>query len=118
MGTLHTTFANLEKDDAEIVYWFDGIRDERFDAVDSSSISPTYNQTTKASPTRMSVELLSYFNHQMLSNAEPVDALQFDLLDFWLKKKWRYPIISTIAKDLLTPPASTVISESAFSESK
>lgn len=45
-------------------------------------MSPIYNQTSNTSPTRMSAKLLNYFNHQILRSVEPVDAVQFDLLDF------------------------------------
>ncbi|XP_022856026.1 uncharacterized protein LOC111377195 [Olea europaea var. sylvestris] len=41
----------------------------------------------------------------------PVDKLYFSLAEY--ERHW--PVISAIAKDLLTPPISTVISESAFS---
>ncbi|KAJ0081198.1 hypothetical protein Patl1_12019 [Pistacia atlantica] len=40
---------------------------------------------------------------------------QFDILQWWKAHQKTYPILSTIAHDLLTPPVSTVASESDFS---
>ncbi|XP_021754495.1 zinc finger BED domain-containing protein DAYSLEEPER-like [Chenopodium quinoa] len=41
------------------------------------------------------------------------DAL--DILEFWQQSYVRYPVVSKMARDLLTIPVSTVASESAFS---
>lgn len=49
-------FANLDEDDAELVNLFKGFRTERHDVKGSfSSMSPSYNLTSNASPTRMFV---------------------------------------------------------------
>lgn len=66
----------------------------------------------------MPVKLLNYFNYQMFLSIEPVDIIQFDLLDIWRKNERRHPIVFVIAKDLLKPPVNTVISESAFNTDK
>lgn len=76
------------------------------------------NQTSDASPTGMPVELLNYFNHHMFRSVELVNVIQFDLLDFWWKNEWKYPIVYAIAKDLITSPVTTIILESTFSASK
>ena len=41
-----------------------------------------------------------------------------DILKWWSNTAIRFPIVSRMAKDLLTIPASTVASESAFSVGK
>lgn len=40
--------------------------------------------------------------------------VQFDILAWWKEHQKIYPILSTIARDLLTPPVSTVASELVF----
>lgn len=39
----------------------------------------------------------------------------FDILVWWKRNSIEYPILSTMAKDILDTPVSTVASESAFS---
>jgi hypothetical protein len=41
----------------------------------------------------------------------------FDILNWWKVNSSKYPILSTLAKDVLAVPVSTVASESAFSTS-
>ena len=41
----------------------------------------------------------------------------FDILVWWKRNSIEYPILSTMAKDILATPVSTVASESAFSTS-
>ncbi|BFG20774.1 hypothetical protein CerSpe_070480 [Prunus speciosa] len=50
-----------------------------------------------------------------LPTIEVVDDNQFSLLGWWKNNKSLYPIVSLMARDLLTIPASTVASESCFS---
>lgn len=45
---------------------------------------------------------------------EPMDT-NFDILLWWKIQQCRYPILSKMARDILTIPVSTVASESAFS---
>jgi hypothetical protein len=47
------------------------------------------------------------------SDDEPWE--NFDTLSWWKEQKKQYPVLSIMARDILTPPASTVASESAFS---
>ncbi|KAL6523579.1 hypothetical protein OROGR_017182 [Orobanche gracilis] len=42
----------------------------------------------------------------------------FNLLEWWRGSEARYPVLSTIAKDIFAIPSSTVVSESAFSLGK
>ncbi|KAF7129369.1 hypothetical protein RHSIM_Rhsim10G0105800 [Rhododendron simsii] len=46
------------------------------------------------------------------------DRRDFDVLAWWKKNANKYPVLSIMARDLLTPPVSTVASESAFSAGK
>ena len=39
----------------------------------------------------------------------------FDVLGYWRTSQGRYPLLSKMARDILTIPLSTVASESAFS---
>lgn len=98
---------------------FTDIRDERFDAYSSTKFS-TYNQTTNTNLVLigMPTKFHRYFNYQMLRNLELVDAMKFDLLDFWWRRDCRYPIVYVIAKDLLTPPINNVASKYTFNVRK
>jgi hypothetical protein len=40
---------------------------------------------------------------------------EFDILSWWHEHKSNYPILSLLAKDVLTVPVSTISSESIFS---
>ncbi|XXG68569.1 hypothetical protein AAC387_Pa06g1626 [Persea americana] len=61
-------------------------------------------------------ELTMYLesDHVPISNDEE-DA--FDLLAWWKSFETKFPVLSAIARDILTIPASTVASEQAFSAS-
>ena len=43
------------------------------------------------------------------------DASSFDLLAWWKQNESVYPVLATMARDLLTIPMSSVVSEQAFS---
>jgi hypothetical protein len=58
------------------------------------------------------VELEKYLD---LESVSVNDRLNFDILAWWKKNEDKYPVLSIMARDLLTPPASSVASESAFS---
>ena len=45
------------------------------------------------------------------------DNEDFDILEWWKKQQIKYPVLSIIARDVLTVPVSTVASEAAFSAS-
>ena len=55
-------------------------------------------------------ELEIYLEEQKSSKAEKLDVLQF-----WCKNEARFSIVSSMARDILCIPISTVASESAFS---
>lgn len=55
-------------------------------------------------------ELDGYINSKCVKRTE-----DFDILVWWKNNSSQYPILSTMAKDILAIPVSTVASESAFS---
>jgi hypothetical protein len=59
-------------------------------------------------------ELSKYLENDYLT----ADDVPFDILAFWKKNEKTFPVVSIMARDLLTPPASSVASESAFSAGK
>ena len=46
------------------------------------------------------------------------DNSRFDILLWWKLNEVKYPVLQTIARDILAIPVSTVASESAFSSSE
>lgn len=88
-------------DEIELLYLFEGIRDERYDTWGSFIMSPAYNSTWDVTLAGIAVKLVKYCDHQMLRRMESFDAIQFDLLDFLWKNERKYYCISTIVKDLL-----------------
>ncbi|KAI8574511.1 hypothetical protein RHMOL_Rhmol01G0360200 [Rhododendron molle] len=58
------------------------------------------------------IELDKYLD---LESVNVNDMLDFDVLAWWKRNEDKYPVLSIMARDLLTPPVSTVASESAFS---
>ncbi|TVU29081.1 hypothetical protein EJB05_20625, partial [Eragrostis curvula] len=57
-------------------------------------------------------ELLIYLDEQNV----PIDDKDFKLLDYWKVNAHRFPVVSKLAKKFLVVPASSVSSESTFSE--
>ena len=55
-----------------------------------------------------------YTGTDFLSSMTPEEFATFDILAWWKGNEQQFPILSTMAKDLLTVQASTVASESAF----
>ncbi|VAH14919.1 unnamed protein product [Triticum turgidum subsp. durum] len=55
-------------------------------------------------------DLFAYLDEAALNHSE-----DFDVLLWWKQNSSRYPILSKVAKDILTVPVSTVSSESSFS---
>jgi hypothetical protein len=53
----------------------------------------------------------------MYIDSDPITMFDddFDILSWWREYKTTYPILSILAKDVLTVPVSTISSESAFS---
>ncbi|KAL2532832.1 BED zinc finger [Abeliophyllum distichum] len=60
------------------------------------------------------VELVRYYAHDVLSMLDDEERKNFDILKWWRQHQRSYPILSKMARDLLTPPVSTVASEAAF----
>ncbi|KAL2505829.1 Zinc finger BED domain-containing protein DAYSLEEPER [Abeliophyllum distichum] len=78
----------------------------------SFSLFPSTNETNFRD---VPLELARYFGHDMLNLLDEDERNNFDILRWWRQNERQYPIVSIIARDLLTPPVSTVASESAFS---
>ncbi|KAL6661578.1 hypothetical protein ACP70R_000962 [Stipagrostis hirtigluma subsp. patula] len=79
--------------------------------IGSSSTMPRTNTAPAAFPPPVLSELTSYID----SDNVPYTATGFDILNWWQQHKQSYPIISIIAKDVMTVPVSTISSESCFS---
>jgi hypothetical protein len=60
-------------------------------------------------------ELRKYLD---LETVEADELANFDILTWWKSKELVYPVLSIMARDLLTPPVSSVASESCFSAAK
>ncbi|KAI8551676.1 hypothetical protein RHMOL_Rhmol06G0204700 [Rhododendron molle] len=58
------------------------------------------------------IELDKYLD---LESVNVNDMRDFDVLAWWKRNEDKYPVLSIMARDLLTPPVSSVASESAFS---
>jgi hypothetical protein len=58
-----------------------------------------------------STELRKYLDLESVEG----DLINFDILAWWKTKELTYPTLSIMARDLLTPPVSSVASESCFS---
>ncbi|WJZ88271.1 hypothetical protein VitviT2T_007588 [Vitis vinifera] len=68
-------------------------------------------KTTNSSPNNTS-DLDKYLNTDIISFEDQED---FDILIWWKSHQHKYPVLSIIARDVLTVPVSTVASEAAFS---
>ncbi|KAD1618700.1 hypothetical protein E3N88_42542 [Mikania micrantha] len=62
-----------------------------------------------------SSELGRYSGTDFISTMSAEEYMKFDILAWWKGKESQFPILSAMARDLLTVQASTVASESAFS---
>ena len=56
-------------------------------------------------------ELSSYLDSDTITQFDD----SFNILSWWQQHKLTYPVLSVLAKDILTVPASTISSESTFS---
>ena len=56
-------------------------------------------------------ELVSYLDCDTVNHLDD----DFNILDWWHQHKLTYPVLSIMAKDILTIPVSTISSESTFS---
>ncbi|KAF7148618.1 hypothetical protein RHSIM_Rhsim03G0138800 [Rhododendron simsii] len=73
------------------------------------------NLGTGSSTVTSRIELEKYLD---LESVNTNDRRDLDVLAWWKKNEDKYPVLSIMARDLLTPPVSTVASESAFSAGK
>ncbi|KAI8572699.1 hypothetical protein RHMOL_Rhmol01G0220200 [Rhododendron molle] len=61
-------------------------------------------------------ELVKYLEIEHLTENDDLE--NFDILQWWRKNERTFPILSIMARDVLTAPVSSVASESAFSTGK
>jgi hypothetical protein len=76
---------------------------------DAASVPSSSSRPSPASCTVS--ELSSYLDSDSLSQYDE----SFSVLNWWQDHKRTYPILSVLAKDIMTIPVSTISSESAFS---
>ena len=60
-------------------------------------------------------DLLKYLDTDYLSYLSHDEIKNFDIMKWWKSHESTFPVLSKMTRDLLTPPVSTVASESAFS---
>ncbi|TVU23724.1 hypothetical protein EJB05_26138, partial [Eragrostis curvula] len=77
----------------------------------SMSLASQFSMHLEEIETRESNSELSRY---LAENCEKMSD-KFDLLGWWKCNSNKYPILSTLAKDIIAVPVSTVASESAFS---
>lgn len=76
------------------------------------AISTQFRTFMKATAKKVSKsDLVAYLDEAALTDHSE----DFDVLLWWKKNSSTYPILSKVAKDILTMPVSTVSSESSFS---
>ena len=68
------------------------------------------NYSSKVFAPVFKTELETYLEEKKLPRVE-----NMDVLNYWSTNQFRFPILSQMARDVLTIPLSTVASESAFS---
>ncbi|PWA81457.1 ribonuclease H-like domain-containing protein [Artemisia annua] len=93
-----------------------GLRFNHFDNLKLTEIikkrlQPRYQHMSPTS------ELGQYMATNILRTLSPDEFAKFDILAWWKEREIQYPILSAMARDLLAVQASTVASESAFSDS-
>ena len=76
---------------------------------DTSATALLHAATSTAAAS--SSELVSYLDCDIVNQLHD----EFDILRWWHEHKLTYPVLSIMAKDILTVPVSTISSESMFS---
>jgi hypothetical protein len=90
--------------------WDDIYGDDDFHVESSGSGNIAPSSATFATAASVS-ELSSYLDSDTVSQFNE----DFNILSWWHEHKLTYPILSLLAKDVMTVPASTISSESTFS---
>ncbi|KAI3882463.1 hypothetical protein MKX03_025241 [Papaver bracteatum] len=94
------------------------VEQPNFDEKDASERLLTSTTVLGSSNNNLISELVKYLELDvavLLAGKER--GINFDILQFWNTHGSSFPILQIMARDLLTPPASTVASESVFSAS-
>lgn len=84
-----------------------------YEATGTSPHSPALASTSSPTPAPVSAisELASYLDSDTITCFDD----DFDILSWWHEHKLTYPIMSILAKDVMSVPISTISSESCFS---
>ena len=82
----------------------------------SITIDSDYQLFVKRMKTNKTNSFRTELDHYLEEDVLP-DNSQFDILLWWKLNGVKYPVLQTIARDILVIPVSTVASESAFSSS-
>ncbi|KAI8572698.1 hypothetical protein RHMOL_Rhmol01G0220200 [Rhododendron molle] len=80
----------------------------------STTTVPLPSTNSKSASSRS--ELVKYLEIEHLTENDDLE--NFDILQWWRKNERTFPILSIMARDVLTAPVSSVASESAFSTGK
>jgi hypothetical protein len=78
----------------------------------SSSTSSSSSQSAQVTSTYCTGELAKYLSSDVVPHQEDDD---FNILQWWEDHKQQYPVLSILARDVISVPISFVSSESAFS---
>ena len=91
------------------------VRPTRFNLIIANIISQedSFVGPSSSSPSYSYLELDNYLKHHF-----EIEQDNFNILEWWKEKSIKFLILSRIAKDSLSIPASTVASKSAFSAGK
>lgn len=84
----------------------------------TSQKPPTYimgSQYKKFKTSRGDVSKQNELDVYLKEDTLDVEKEDFNILSWWQVQKYRFPVLSLLARDVLTMPTSTVASESAFS---
>ncbi|GJY37316.1 zinc finger BED domain-containing protein RICESLEEPER 2 [Tanacetum coccineum] len=94
----------------------DGFRDYKYGvSITTDTWTAPHDATKRQRTSAPTSELGQYMATNFLITLRPEEFTNFDILAWWKEREIQFPILSAMARDLLTVQASTVASESAFS---
>ena len=76
------------------------------------------SSSSSSSSTSSLHELNLLLNNNINDRLTPEEINNFNIFSWWKSQEHNYPVLAAMARDLLTPPMSTVASESCFSAGK
>ncbi|GKD17561.1 zinc finger BED domain-containing protein RICESLEEPER 2 [Tanacetum coccineum] len=93
-----------------------GFRDYKYGvSITTDAWIAPHDATKRQRTSAPTSELGQYMATNFLITLRPEEFTNFDILAWWKEREIQFPILSAMARDLLTVQASTVASESAFS---